>query len=276
MKVLISIGDFSPLLRRPDYLFRGLQSTGADGVELWIGVKSRWRARYYRQLSRQYNVPIVSVHQPLWAMTGWYFDEGFFKVAQTLGVTYITCHPLPNTALQSEKMQQYFKRLATIQQRTGLRILIENMPKEYQNKLLSKTASLSGQTADTQAICHTAAAHGLGVTLDTDHAHVAQPHNETWFNEVFPAIQNIHLSSFDGDRRHQPLDTGTLDVAGFIKTLQKKHYDGLITLEVNAPKSITLFTYKFDTLERSVRLARPLSSSPSDSLRRRSRSLPPR
>lgn len=256
MKVNVSIGDFSPLLRGPEYLFKDLKNTGVDGIELWIGVKSRWTPKHYLRLSRKYNLPIVSVHQPLWAMTGGCFDEGFFKVAQRLGVQYVTCHPLPGRSLAHPQMQEYFDRLARIQKQTGIHILVENMPQQYRSKLLNRTARLDLQTADVLEVCRAAVAHGLGLTFDTDHAHVARPHKAAWFEETFPAIQNIHLSSFNDGRRHQPLDTGMLDTAGFIRYLKKKQYAGLVTLEVSAPKSITMLNYDFERIKRSAALCK--------------------
>ncbi len=253
MKVNVSIGDFSPLLRRPDYLFKGLRHTGVDGIELYIGVKSRWTPEYYLRLSKRYNLPIISVHQPLWAMTGLYFDEGFFTVAQRLGVHYVTCHPLPGRSLSDIETDKYLTRLFHLQEHTGIHVLIENMPQENRNKLLNLIAPLKGAAAITDVYSATRQ-HGLGLTLDTDHIHVARPHDEPWFDGVFKAIKNIHLSSFLGDERHQPLDKGELDSVGFLRRLQEKHYKGLITLEISAPRGITAWGYDFDCIERSVML----------------------
>ncbi len=255
MNINVSIGDFSPLLRSPEYLFRGLQDTGVDGVELWIGIKSRWTPEYYLRLSKKYHLPIVSVHQPLWAMTGLYFDEGFFTVAQRLGVQYVTCHPLPRKSLDDKEMQAYFERLAAIQQRSGLQILIENMPQGNRSKLLQLVVPHENDSTSVLDLCRHITPFGLKMTLDTDHVHVPKPQGEPWFNTVFPYIQNIHLSSYAGDNRHLPLTTGELDAVGLVHQLKAKHYGGLITLEVSAPKSITMLHYDFGCIRRSVGLA---------------------
>ncbi|HEV2403674.1 MAG TPA: sugar phosphate isomerase/epimerase family protein [Candidatus Saccharimonadales bacterium] len=254
MNVNVSIGDFSPLLRSPGYLFRGLQQTGVDGIELWLGVKSRWTPEHYLRLSKKYGLPIVSVHQPLWAMTGLYFDEGFFTVAQRLGVQYVTCHPLPGRYLAEVQMDEYGARLARLQEHTGIRVLIENMPQQNRSKLLNLIAPLEGKAAPIADIYEYATRYGLGLTLDTDHLHVARPQDEPWFDTVFPAIQNIHLSSFAGNERHLPLDVGDLDTAGLLRRLKEKHYEGLITLEVSAPKGVTILHYDFDCIRRLVEL----------------------
>lgn len=254
MNINVSIGDFSPLLRSPKYLFKGLQHTGIDGIELWIGIKSRWTPEYYLRLSKQYNLPIVSVHQPLWAMTGLYFDEGFFGVAQRLGAQYVTCHPLPGRSLDDEQMQLYFERLAGVQQKTGLQVLIENMPQDNRNKLLQLVAPHRNDSTSVLDLCERVAPFGLNMTLDTDHVHVPKPQSEPWFNTVFPQIKNVHLSSYSGDERHLPLNVGDLDTIGFIQRLKAKRYDGLITLEVSAPKSITMLRYDFNCIKFPVEL----------------------
>lgn len=256
MNINVSVGDFSPLLRHPDYLFSGLQQTGVGGIELWLGVKSRWTPNYYASLSKKYQLPIISVHQPLWAMTGKYFDDGFFTTAKQLGVQAITCHPLPGYYLGSSQMNKYFAKLAQLQTQTGIQVLIENMPPRSRSKILQLAEQREKIAAPITQVYTHATPYGLGVTLDTDHVRVAKPHQEPWFTTVLPAVRNIHLSSFTSDKQHQPLDTGHLDTAGFLHHLKQSHYNGLITLEVSAPKAITLFQYDFDRIARSVELAR--------------------
>jgi len=252
-QINISTGDFSPLLRSPEYLFRGLKGTGVHGIELWVGVKSRWTINRYKQLSEKYNLPIVSLHQPLWAMTGMYFDEGFFTLAQKLGVQHITCHPLPGIPLQDLRMQNYFKHLAAIQKRIGIPILIENLPQTYRNGLLHHLFPPMSDASDVLQLHKTVVTKfGLGMTLDTDHVHVPEPHKQPWFDTVLPKVDNIHLSSFGSGRHHLPPYMGDLRATEFIHYLQEQNYIGSITLEIGWPKSITMRNYDFDTIKKSI------------------------
>jgi sugar phosphate isomerase/epimerase len=256
LQVNVSIGDFSPLLRGPAYLFEGLKNTGVEGIELWVGLKSRWTIGYYQRLAQKHGIPIISLHQPLWAMTGMYFDEGFFELAQKLGVQHVTCHPLPGIPLQNRRMRTYFRRLSVMQKRTGVTILIENLPQAYRNSLLHRFFPPASDAGDMSRIHEVASEFGLGVTLDTDHVHLPEPHKQTWFDTVLPAVDNVHLSSFDSDRRHLPLYMGDLQAADFTRYLQKQNYIGSITLEVAWPKSITLWNYDFEAIRKSVELLR--------------------
>jgi sugar phosphate isomerase/epimerase len=260
LQVNASISDFSPLLRGPAYLFAGLQSAGVSGIELWIGVKSRWTIGYYQRLAKKYDLPIVSLHQPLWAMTGVWFDEGFFTLAQKLGVQHVTCHPLPNIPLQDRRMQKYFRRLANAQKRTGVKVLVENLPQHYRNGLLHRFFPPALDASDMLRVSEMASKFGLGVTLDTDHIHLPKPHKQPWFNAVLPKVRNVHLSSFGDDKRHLPLYMGDLQAWEFVQYLQKRNYVGTITLEIAWPGSITMRSCDFDAIRNSVKL---LQANPS-------------
>lgn len=261
MQITVSIGDFSPLLRGPGFLFRGLRDTGVDGIELWVGVKSRWSVKHFLKLSKQYGIPIVSLHQPLWAMTGVYFDEGFFTIAQKLKVKHITCHPLPGVSLNDTRMHTYFERLSAVQARIGIPILIENLPQTYRNGLLHRFFPPAQDTSDAHAVSEAAQQFGLGITLDTDHVHLSSPHKEPWFRGLLPRVGNIHLSSFGDTERHLPPYMGKLKTLDFVHYLQEQHYTEVLTLEVGWPKSIMLRKYDFGAIAQSVAFLRKPSAA---------------
>lgn len=256
MKVNVSIHDFSPLLRGHDYLFKRLKNTGVDGIELAVGVKSRWVASYYKALSKKYALPIVSIHQPVWAWLDLYFDEGFFAIAKELNVKYITCHPLPKISFQSKRMREYLKRLSRIQAKTGIQILIENMPEKYNSKLLSAFFPQNLTSRDIMSLYNAISEFGLHMTLDTDHLHVANPQEEPFFKTIYSKIKNIHLSSFDREKRHLPLYRGNFRASEFIQYLKKVNYKGLLTFEINSPGLITLFDYDFNVIKKSVKIVK--------------------
>lgn len=56
LKISSSITDFAPLFLDLEYLFKGLKATGIDGVELVIGIKSRWSVDRIKHLSQKYNL----------------------------------------------------------------------------------------------------------------------------------------------------------------------------------------------------------------------------
>lgn len=254
MKINTSINDFAPLLRGPEFLFRGLQFAGVDGIELGVGFKSRWSIKQYQTLAKKYNLPIVSLHQPLWSGLGLYFDEDSFAIAKQLGVKQVVCHPLPKTSFQSSQMRTYLKKLSDMQEKFGIEILLENLPKEYNHKVLNHFFPPARDTGDIMAVYTAAKEFGFKITLDIDHLRISSPHKEEWFKTMLPLIGNIHLSSFDKKKKHMPLYVGMFQTQEFIHYLNQHNYIGLLTLEISAPSAITLTNYDFSSITKSVAL----------------------
>lgn len=243
-QVSISITDFSPLFFDLEYLFKRLKTTGIDGVELVLGVKSRWNAKRLIELSQKYAVPVISLHQPPWSGLGIWFDEGFLELAKTFGVTKITCHPLSGISFDHPYMQRYLQRLVDLQEKKGVEILLENLPQKW--------FGLTADTHEIEVLLATVKEFGLKITLDIDHLRLASPHKAVWFSEVLPYIGNIHLSSFTPRYKHMPLYLGDLQTKAFIQALYKVKYSGLLTLELQYPGLVTFFNYDFDMVKKSV------------------------
>jgi sugar phosphate isomerase/epimerase len=256
MKVNVSIHDFSPLLRGYDFVFKNLKETGVDGIELVLGVKSRWSISYFKNLSKKYSVPIVSLHQPAWSGLGLYFDEGFFSIAKELKVTHITCHPLPGASFQSNRMRAYLKKLSQVKKRTGLEVLIENMPTTYNVPIIENIFPLDASTGDVMSLYTAISEFGLNMTLDIDHLQSPSPQKEPYFKTIYPKIKNIHVSSFDSKRHHLPLHLGNFHATEFIHYLKKEEYKGLVTLEIDYPGLITWFGYNFEAVKKSVEIVK--------------------
>ncbi len=254
MNINIAIHDFAPLFRSPEFLFKHLKSTGASGIELGVGFKSRWSTTYLHSLSKKYNLPIVSLHQPVWSWLDINFDEGFFAMAKELHVTNVVCHPLPKTSFESTKMRNYLRRLSDVQKKTGITIFLENLPKEYNHKLVNHFFPPNKDSGDIMTLYKAVTEFDLKMTLDIDHLRSSTPHKEKWFKTVFPKIGNIHLSSFDEKRKHLPLYEGDFHAVAFMNHIEKLHYKGLLTFEINSPGLITFFNYDFNAMKKSIDL----------------------
>ncbi|CAN5186117.1 sugar phosphate isomerase/epimerase [soil metagenome] len=252
MPLSCSITDFSPLLLGWESIFTSLQDTGIDGVELVVGIKSRWNVRSLRKLAKKYHLPILSLHQPIWSGLDFYFDEGFFTVAQQLETSYITVHPLPNCEITSEKMMRYFEKLARVQEKYNLTILIENLSHEYSTKYVGKLFPLANSVGDLEQLYKAAKTYNLGLTFDTSHLQDTKPQENKSFRTIAPLIQNIHLSSFNSKQAHLPVYMGDFDTPEFMRYLSHIQYQGLLTFEIYYPKEVTLFHYSADSIKKSV------------------------
>lgn len=249
-----SITDFAPMIGNMEHVFAGLKDTGVDGIELVIGWRSRWLAAYYQKLSKKYELPILSIHQPIWSGLG-IFDEKFVEIAQIVQTNIITFHPLPRVSLFSDAAKRYLERLAKIKVDTGLEILLENMPTRSDNFLTGIIYPSRFATYITQ-YGEVVRKYNLTMTLDTDHLRDPKPHTASWIDNLLPYIKNIHLSSFTATKTHLPLTKGIFDSQNFIVFLNNKKYSGLVTLEIHYPSMFNLFSYNFDAIQQSVAIIR--------------------
>lgn len=246
--ISLSITDFSPLFFDLEYLFKRLKATGIDGVEIVIGIKSRWNTKKLRELSEKYELPIISLHQPMWSGGGLWFDEGFFEFAKNLGVKRITCHPLLGLSFHHPRMQRYLAKLSHVQEKYGVDIFLENQPKDW--------LGIETDTSDLEKVLAIVKEYGFKMTLDIDHTKSREPHKEPWFPDILPVLGNIHLSSFRGNQKHLPVYLGELQTEAFINALHEADYQGLLTFELQYPRLTTFFTFDFEMVRKSVEVVK--------------------
>lgn len=251
MKANVSINDFSPLLRSPEYVFKKLAEINVQGIELGIGFKSRWSPLHYKQLSEKYNIPIKSLHQPLWSYMDIHFDKGAFDIGALLGVESITCHPLAKISYDHPKMEQYFRKLANVQDKSGIEVLIENLPMRYNHRILNKLSPPNRTASNLLELSKVVKKYNFNITFDTDHLQSIEPHKHPDFLDIYPQIRNIHISSFTKNKHHLSLREGKFRTDSFLKFLKNMKYDHLLTLEVGHP-SITLTHYDIKSIEESL------------------------
>lgn len=258
MKISASITDF-PVFSRLDTFFREFKKAGVDGVELVLGVKSRFDGGKIKRLVKEYKLPITSIHQPPWSGIGLYFDEAFAEWARSIGTTKVTCHPLIFQAFDSKTMEKYFLRLSRLQEEYGIHVMLENMPKDLTYKKLYNFPHTTVEK-HLQRISEVADEYGFLLTYDVSHAEIIKPQQEKIFEEMLPSLGNIHLSSFVPGQHHLPLSEGAFDSTGFLEFLHKKKYGGLLTLEVYSPRVIMITnTYNFNAIAESVQVFRRIT-----------------
>lgn len=250
-----SITDF-PLTSSIETFFRELKHAGVDSVEVLSGLKSRLRLERVFEISRNYELPITSFHQSAWSGVGVYFDERFLEKARDFGVKTFVFHPLTFTSMHSNRMEKYLKRLSLMQREYGIKICLENMKSERAYQRLY----FSSQTISThlEHLYQAAKEYELSLTYDVSHARFIHPEKESSFQEIFPLIGNIHLSSFHAEQEHLPLNMGEFDTSSFVTYLAKKKYSGLLTLEVFYPKMISVTNYDFRAIADSVKIIKAL------------------
>src|SRR3989344_317691 len=198
-KVNVSVNDF-PLLLPLEYHFEQLKKAGADGIELVPGYKSRFDLKGVKDLAYKSGVTVDSLHQPFWSIGGarfdMLFDERLFREAADLGINTFVFHPPSGVSFNDDKMKRFLEKLAGLQDKTGAQALVENMPWSVRPPLLRRLLPFHPDIYDISKLGKEISRYGLGVTLDTSHVFKPAPRTEDWFDDVYPLIRNIHLSSF--------------------------------------------------------------------------------
>ena len=254
-KLTFSIADIPLGIALEEY-FLLASHLKVDGLELVVGWKTRFNMRKVERLSKRYNVPILSVHQPAWSVAGFFNDAGAFKFAKKFNSVFVA-HPLVNQHINSPKAKAYYKWLSEMGKKYELDILIENMTNIYQLMPLLHHVSKKHHDSATDlayfdTICKK---YGFGFTLDISHLMAPEPQNAKGFSELWPYMRNIHLSDFTAKKEHMGLGDGLLNSESFLTFLKEKKYSGLINLEL-CPRILNAREKYYRDIDKSVKLVR--------------------
>jgi sugar phosphate isomerase/epimerase len=254
-KLTFSVADIPLGIALEEY-FLLASSLKVDGLELVVGWKTRFQMRKVARLSKRYNIPILSVHQPAWSVAGFFNDAGAFKFAQKFNSVFVA-HPLVNTHINSPKSKAYYKWLVEMGKKYDLKILIENMTNIYQLMPLLHYVSKTHHDSATDleyfdTVCKK---YGFGFTLDISHLMAAVPQDAKGFKELLPFMQNIHLSDFTVKKEHMGLGDGLLNYESFLNYLKDIKYDGLINLEL-CPRVLNAREKYYKDIAKSVKIVR--------------------
>lgn len=228
-KISLSITDL-PITVSIKELFAFAKKIRVDGVEVVLGYKTYFAFDHLKKLSNQFNIPILSIHQPIGFILRKKYDEHGFEIVKYFNAKYVA-HPLHNLSLSDKKSHQFFAWLSQMARKYKIIILIENLPKKCTpplNLFIKHHRSLSN-LIDLQKIC---LKYRFGLTLDITHLKKDVPQEVPGFNLIQPIMENIHLSDFNNKHDHLPLGEGNLDLKAFFKCLRSISYQGLITLEI--------------------------------------------
>ncbi len=232
--------------------FELAKRAGFDGVELVIGPEVEWRgAAYLRRLSQEYDLPILTVHPPLFGYPGWqqvqrsiepYFDKAL-AITRGVGAPVLVLH-MPRAKQFDDPLARGFTdKVVSARERmngSGPLLALENSSKfrERDSTFILHTLPELRAFAD---------AHNFPMTLDT--AHVG-----TWNLYLLQALdyfdgrlRNVHLSDLREVpdwvmqrprlhsylRQHQMPGSGYLPLRDFLRALKARGYRGPITYELS-------------------------------------------
>jgi sugar phosphate isomerase/epimerase len=258
--MIVSLSTGSLYIYPLRWAFGLAKRAGFDGIELVIGPEVDWRGtEYVKRLSQEYQLPILTVHPPLYGYRGWdninesyapYMDKAV-ALSEAVGAKLMVVHPPRAHDYDTGVGREYVERVVAARESlngNGLRLGVENGAKftgrdnDYILRALPELREFAEK-------------HDFSMTLDT--AHVG-----TFELDLLDSLQffdgrvgNIHLSDLrevphwlmnqprlhSYYRQHQFPGTGTLPLREMLHELQVRGYQGPITYELS-PLAVNALT----------------------------------
>lgn len=204
----------------------------------------RGPAKVY-QLAEAHNVPVLSIHPPLFPLPGWSSLSDAVKLvdfAAQVGATIVVQHTPDTRSLESSEGVAWRRAVDEARRRgidRGIELALEN-------SAIFRPQQRDYALADPETLYRFAEQHDFPLTLDTAHA-ASWPWDILEVYELFrDRLANLHLSDFKSvpawlDRpvlhtyikHHQLLGTGDLPLRKLMTRVQADGYAGLVTLELS-------------------------------------------
>ncbi len=224
--------------------------TGYDGLEAIVD--DRWDTRqpeYLRRLIDQYGVPVLSVHSPFGAASGWPRDEvervkRALAVAEAVGARTLNVHlpfrfhdllvmtggrrwaaPILPVGANHRRYRRWLTEggLTAQQAQTPVTIAVENLPlRRFLGRRLNPYALNTPE--ELRRFPH--------LCLDTTHWGTAGIDLLTVYEQLADRIAHVHLSNFNGKHQHQPVEKGYLPLGPFLSRLAGRGYSGIVVVEL--------------------------------------------
>lgn len=258
MLVSLSTGSlyFYPLR----WTFSLAKRAGFDGVELVIGPEVDWRGpAYIKQLSQEFQLPVLTVHPPLYGYRGWNdinityapYVEKALALTEAVGARLMVVHPPRAYSGERGVGKEFVERVIAARGALncqGPKLGIENGAK-FTNR--DDHYILRGLPE----LREFAEKHDFAMTLDTAHVGTFELDLLDSLKFFDGRVANVHLSDLrvvphwlmnqprlhSFYRQHQFPGTGTLPLRELLRDLKQRGYKGTVTYELSplAVKALT-------------------------------------
>jgi sugar phosphate isomerase/epimerase len=249
MRFGLSTGSF--LLSPLSQSFAMARAAGFEGLELMVGPQvALGGARRVKALSRAWNVPVLSVHQPLFPIPGWMRLRQQLKrcgeLAHSVGADVATLHAaqwLVAGGPWSEAAAQLVRETRSVS--------LENIPVVAPARL--QPAAAAGYLTAFETFV---AVHDLRVTLDVAHAAEGGLDVLSAYEALKQRLANVHLSDVARNRfcppshlmlsllvHHRLPERGQLPLRELLRRLAADDYMGLVTFEIS-PTAMSFWSFR--------------------------------
>ena len=228
-------------------VFAIAKDVGFDGLELVINPEVTLRgAAYVKEFVRRYDLPVFSVHPPLFPYPGWSDLPSLMpkatELALEIGCPVLVVHPPKTESLDFPHGQRYVR--AVLESREALRGTSTRI--SIENPGIFRQQDFAFALHDPAALRAFVDRHDLPVTLDTAHAGSADFPLGNLCTLMADRLINVHFSDVGYPpklldrpfldtylKHHQLPGDGWLPLGPFLQQLVSLGYDGPITLELS-------------------------------------------
>ena len=258
MKISLSTGSLYLYPLR--WTFGLAKRAGFDGIELVISPEVEWRGvEYIKKLAQEFQLAVLTVHPPLYSYPGWRdLNESYAPIMEKamaltegVGAQLMVVHTPRARAYDDAVGKTFVDKV--VQARNALnggslKLGLENgtkYPGRDERYILRALPELR----------EFAERHNLALTLDTAHLGASELDlldSLQWFDG---RVANVHLSDLRAVphwihsqprlhsyfRQHQFPGVGLLPLPRFLRELERRGYDGIITYELS-PLAINALT----------------------------------
>lgn len=256
----ISLSTGSLYLYPLRWTFSLAKRAGFDGVELVIGPEVDWRgADYVRRLSCEFQLPILTVHPPLYGYRGWdLINENYapyleraVELTSAVGARLMVVHSPRATGHSSPPARAFTSSVVATRRHlngAGPRLALENSANftNHDRHYILRDLPELREFADR---------HDLNMTLDTAHLGTFQLDLLESLEFFQDRVANVHLSDLRDVphwlmhqprlhsyvRQHQFPGSGTLPLRAALRELSRRGYAGPVTYELS-PLAVDAFT----------------------------------
>lgn len=247
MKILLSTFAFQGA--KPEKAFLFTRKVGLDGVEL-VPMPSHVviGAKKIKELSRKYNSPVLSVHQPPWHWP--HATKGMIKNAakfsKFLGAQNLTLHL---SLLRWQNSEKIFNYIMGLEKEIGITISMEN------NRPTGKGLEFPKKWAwEPEALDDLIRSHNFKITLDNAHLIESGGDPVVFFKKHKDRIRNVHIHNLNRNGDHAPFSGESSDEKALLllDVLKEEAYDKLLTLEIFPRQSLGR-KLSYDELETELK-----------------------
>lgn len=226
------------------------KKAGYDGVDYLASLKDLIQfPTHILEYSRKYNIPILTVHQPIWLV---FFSPDILfpfmaKLAAGFPNLILTNHHLSGV-INLTKNPNHVQKLINIGKKYNVKFSLENNPTEMR--------FYPAVTHRPDSFAKFMRENNFPITMDTSHLATHGYDIVTFFSQNHSRIELIHVSDFKSGKQHLPLGEGTLPLQKLFKEIKEKKWNKTIVFELGDMEKNVTKGEKYKRIKTSVDFAK--------------------